>query len=311
MFLLSANEILEKNALETGDRPRSIVCNEVLSRGMRILFVHRNDQHRRMRKAMHSQLSLARAKTIEPVQYKAALAVVGDIMEDPTNFQDHINTYAATIVFYMAYGRQDKVSYRDPDVQKIIEVQNRIGLNARPGLWLVESFPILRYVPGYLKEPERWHREELKFFRDALFATRQKMITNEAAPCFASWMTDSQKELDLNDSEVAYLCGSVFGAGSDTSSSAIAVTVMAAATHPEQQLRVQQELDAVVGKNRVPQFDDWNDLPVTQAFCRETYRWRPVSAGGFAHRTTSDLNFNGHLIPNGTTIMGNHWAINR
>lgn len=30
----------------------------------------------------------------------------------------------------------------------------------------------------------------------------------------------------------------------------------------------------------VPSFDDQDDLPITWAFIRESYRWRPVSSGG-------------------------------
>lgn len=74
-------------------------------------------------------------------------------------------------------------------------------------------------------------------------------------------MTQHQAKYGLSDDEVAYLCGSIFGAGSDTSSSAIQISIMAAATHPEQQKRVQAELDAVVGKNRPPTYEDLDDLP--------------------------------------------------
>jgi len=53
--------------------------------------------------------------------------------------------------------------------------------------------------------------------------------------------------LELTDDETAYLAGSMFGAGSDTTASGISIAVMAAATHPEAQRRVQEELDAVLG----------------------------------------------------------------
>ena len=42
----------------------------------------------------------------------------------------------------------------------------------------------------------------------------------------------------------------MFGAGSDTTDSAISVSVMAAATHPEAQEKVAQELETVIGRGR-------------------------------------------------------------
>jgi cytochrome P450 len=42
----------------------------------------------------------------------------------------------------------------------------------------------------------------------------------------------------------------MFGAGSDTMASAISITVLAAACYPMAQAKVQEELDAVVGRER-------------------------------------------------------------
>jgi cytochrome P450 len=67
---------------------------------------------------------------------------------------------------------------------------------------------------------------------------------------FGKYVIEQQKTLDLDDSEAAYLAGSMFGAGSDTSASAISVAVMAAARNPDMQKVVQDELDAVLGKGR-------------------------------------------------------------
>jgi cytochrome P450 len=87
------------------------------------------------------------------------------------------------------------------------------------------------------------------------------MASGKIEPCFATYITEKQKEYDLSDDEVAYLCGSIFGAGSDTSASAIAICVMAAAMYPEEQKKVREELDRVVGQNRAPNFEDLDDLP--------------------------------------------------
>lgn len=116
-------------------------------------------------------------------------------------------------------------------------------------------------MPGYLKVPQEWGADELALFRGALEEARRNAANGNATECFATYMTQNQAKYGLSDDEVAYLCGSIFGAGSDTSMSAIQIAIMAAATHLDQQKRVQDELDAVVGKNRAPTYDDLDDLP--------------------------------------------------
>jgi cytochrome P450 len=46
--------------------------------------------------------------------------------------------------------------------------------------------------------------------------------------------------------------------------------------HPEVQAKAQAEIDRVVGKDRLPDFDDRPALPYLDAVLRETLRWFPV-----------------------------------
>lgn len=50
---------------------------------------------------------------------------------------------------------------------------------------------------------------------------------------------------------------------------------------------------------------------LTVAFVKETFRWRPVSTGGFQHKSTEPLAYGSYVIPAGTTILGNHYGIHR
>ncbi|KAK9898731.1 cytochrome P450 [Cystobasidium minutum MCA 4210] len=304
-------DLLEKNARATADRPDAIVASDIFSNGKRILLVGHNERWRRLRKALHSTLQPEAARNFRPVQEKAARTVITDILNDPEHFLSHIQTYAATIVVNLGYGRQDKARYSDPDIQKVILGAERLGAVLRPGAWKIDSFPWLKYVPGYLKVPQEWGADELALFRGALEEARRNAANGNATECFATYMTQNQAKYGLSDDEVAYLCGSIFGAGSDTSMSAIQIAIMAAATHLDQQKRVQDELDAVVGKNRAPTYDDLDDLPTLKAFVHESYRWRPVSSGGFVHRADEDIVYDNYIIPKGTNIVGNHWAVHR
>lgn len=73
--------------------------------------------------------------------------------------------------------------------------------------------------------------------------------------------------------------------------------VMAAACFPSEVLKVQEQLDAVVGRSRgkiylnsdsnshstsmlVPNFEDEEHLPLVTAFYQEAHRWRPIGPSG-------------------------------
>ena len=60
------------------------------------MLVGYNERWRRLRKALHHTLQPDAARNFRPVQEKAAKSVITDILEDPDNFQQHIQTYAAT-----------------------------------------------------------------------------------------------------------------------------------------------------------------------------------------------------------------------
>lgn len=307
----SATFLLDKNSRDTSDRPAHFA---VVSHGKRTLMTPHNDRWRRMRKALHNRLQPNQAVELRAYQQQSARTVILDILKDPEQFQNHIATYAATLVVHMAYGRTDKARYTDPDIAGIVENGQRIGSMLRPGEYRLDAFPWLKYVPGYMSTINRWNDEELILFREPVDQVRKKMAAGEPLePCFASYLLENQKEYGLSDDELAYLCGSIFGAGSDTSSAAIQILIMAAATNVEAQKQVQAELDGLVVAGQCPTFEDLelDATPLLHAFLYECFRWRPVSAGGFSHRSVADLVYGDYILPKGTIITANHWGIHR
>lgn len=57
---------------------------------------------------------------------------------------------------------------------------------------------------------------------------------------------------------------------------------------PEVQSRAQAELDAVVGRGRLPTFADAPRLPYVWAIIKEVLRWRPALRLGLVHASTED-----------------------
>ncbi|KAF9527924.1 cytochrome P450 [Crepidotus variabilis] len=309
--LQAAIDIMEKEGAATVDRPRNISAGETLSGGMRVLLTPAGERFKKMRRALHAHLQPKSITNYAPVLEKNAKRHVFDIIEDPSNHQDHAKLYSASVVMALAYGKDTK-SYDDPEVQAVIRCLTRLGNNLRPGIWKVDTYPFLKYIPGYLKELQDGHSEELGLFKNQLSTVRQQLERGDEVPqSFGKYLIERQKELELSDDETAYLAGSMFGAGSDTTASAISISVMAAACYPEYQQRVWEELETVIGKEKAPTMADQDMLPQTMAWVLETFRWRPVSAGGFAHKATKDIIWNGYLIPKGASVLGNVWSVGR
>lgn len=307
----AAMDIMEKEGAATVDRPVSIAAGDTLSGGMRVLLTPAGERFKKMRRALHAHLQPKAVTSYHPVMMKYARQHIIDLIEDPSQHQEHAKRYSASVVMALAYGKDPK-SHNDPDIVAVNECLTRLGNNLRPGLWKVDVFPFLKYIPGYLDELKEGHAQELGLFKTQLLQVKQAMERGEEVrDSFGKYLLGRQAELELSDDETAYLAGSMFGAGSDTTASAISVSVMAAACYPETQKRVQEELDRVIGNQRAPTVADQNDLPQAMAFVLETLRWRPVTAGGFAHKTTKDLIWKDYVIPKGTTVMGNVWAVGR
>ena len=80
---------------------------------------------------------------------------------------------------------------------------------------------------------------------------------------------------------------------------------------PDIQKRAQAEIDTVVGRDRVPNFNDYEYLPFVRAVMKEILRWRPVDPLGLPHRSTEDDWYEGHYIPAGSVLIPNVWQLNR
>ena len=62
--------------------------------------------------------------------------------------------------------------------------------------------------------------------------------------------------------------------------SALRVLFVAMLINPDIQKRAQDELDSVIGRERLPTFEDRPKLPFVDAVCKEVLRWRPASPAG-------------------------------
>lgn len=79
----------------------------------------------------------------------------------------------------------------------------------------------------------------------------------------------------LRDTMLAYTAGSLLEAGSDTSDIVLRIFILFMLSYPHVLAKARDEVDKVVGPNRMPDFGDESKLPYVTACIKECLRRRP------------------------------------
>ncbi|KIK42207.1 hypothetical protein CY34DRAFT_83942 [Suillus luteus UH-Slu-Lm8-n1] len=311
----AAVEIMERQGGLLSDRPRMIAAGEILSGGQSIGFIN-GDKLRRMRRVLHTHLQPKAAEAYQPLQMSHAKHTVLDILNDPHNFHTHAVTYSAATILKIAYGKNTPTSATDPEVRDVRHLMKYFRIVLHPGAYLVESIPWLKYLPWYGQDLKQQFKKSRELYLNQLNHVRQQLQSDvDAGPSFARYMLEHDHLGYLTETEKAFLAGGLFGAASDSTAVAICTVLIAAACFPEEQAKVQAEIDTVIGRHRAPTFADQQSLPYLEAFILEAMRWRPLATNVLQtiHRPKVDLTHwqENYHIPAGTTVYGNHWSISR
>ncbi|KAG6846974.1 hypothetical protein H0H93_010785 [Arthromyces matolae] len=241
-----------------------------------------------------------------------------------------------TIMEY-TYGLEIKPK-NDPYVTTAFEAAHTLFTAAIPGAFLVDSLPILKYVPDWMpfadfkRKAKAW-RKLAQDMVDKPFEAAKKNIENgDTTPSFVlSCLQDLNESKNPSSQElvVKATAGSMytgekwtrdfypsdietfyhFAAGSDTTVAAIASCILALLHNPSIIQKAREEIDRVVGPNRLPNFDDTESLPYVTAITKESLRWRDVAPIAVPHFLEDDDEYKGYRIPKGSIVVPNAWAM--
>lgn len=77
------------------------------------------------------------------------------------------------------------------------------------------------------------------------------------------------------------------------------------AKFPVQTARAQAEIDGVIGRDRIPSWDDYSKLPYVRAYVQECVRYRPIAPIGLPHEMVQDEIIGGYLYPKNAVVFVN------
>ncbi|KAJ3576560.1 hypothetical protein NP233_g352 [Leucocoprinus birnbaumii] len=312
--LKAATDVLEKRGNIYSSRPRNIMGGELLSGGMRGVGMPYGPRWRNWRALMHAGLSIEASQDYKTLQSLEAKILLNDLLDAKNSEQYalHVRRYAISITSSIAYG----VRVRDMN-QKIVKENHEIDRYLSKALDLssswVDTWPFLLYLPKPLqwfrREPERMRERDTRVYLSLLSDVRERIEKGTAMPSIASKALEKTADWGLSDVEIAYALSAPWQAGVNTSVSIFVIFIMAMLHNPSVMKKAQEELDRVVGKDRLPEFDDMAQLPYTHAIMKETLRWRPILPLGVAHSNICDDVYDGMFIPKGSRVQANVFAM--
>lgn len=315
-----AVELMEKRSQKYSSRPRFVVMGEIYWEMSSILVQPYGKSWSGRRKLLHSALTPKALLNYHDVQQAEATRLCYDLMAHPNDWETLLDRTTASIVFCIAYGhRIDSMS--SAIIRERMAIMHYAGSLNVPGRYLAESIPLLAHIPTFLAPWKRTIKQNAAVETSTnirlLNHVRSQMAGNKTLPesltkHILTLKAESPESFPaLTERNLASLPASLFGAGSDTTSSTLCSGLLALVTNPHVLAAAHAEFDAVIGTSHLPTFEDAEQLPYFRALCKEILRWRPVAVlGGTPHATSASDTYNGWHIPQGTTILGNSWAIN-
>ncbi|KAF5350526.1 hypothetical protein D9756_008703 [Leucocoprinus leucothites] len=330
-------ELLEKRSEIYSSRPRFIMASEILSENRRgLMLPNSSELWKQWRKMLHNGFHIRKVQVYHGIQSLESKVLLKQLMNDSKNYDGYLKRFAASIVVAATYGRRvdsvdewvvrENIASIDLSLPFILSGPKSAHFClfppaitfSLPGKYLVESWPWLLKLPRsfqwFRKQAESRKKQDEHFLMHLLNDVRTRTKNGSCPDCLTSQalVDRDQGKVEMSDIQLAYAVSSPFSAGIDTTAGTLSVFLLAMLNYPEITKRAQEEIDRVIGNDRMPEFHDKDRLPYVQAVINETLRWRPIPVlGGTAHASIADDEFNGSFIPKGSSIYANMYGIMR
>ncbi|XP_072018492.1 cytochrome P450 2U1-like [Amphiura filiformis] len=232
----------------------------------------------------------------------------------PYNPHNCITNTAANVLFKILFGKRHE--YGDDKFRHLIDLNERIKVFMGSGFW---SLLIPYHFPGKdSKEMLKLHKDIMAFI-DNLTDEHREHFDAENPVDFIDLCLKEMDEKSTPDDPYSYLheynmkgvLYLVFFAGANTVSTTLEWCCLYMMAHPDIQQKIQEEIDSVVGQNRLPLLSDQNDLPYTRAVLLEVQRIVTMTPLSDFRAANKEASLSGYRIPKGATIISNFYAAMR
>ncbi|XP_031247580.1 trimethyltridecatetraene synthase-like [Pistacia vera] len=268
------------------------------------------------------QIELFSAKRLESFEYirieETKLFVNGLFKScgKPIILKDHFSNLSLNVISRMVLGKK----YTEKSESEIVTpkefkemLEELFLLNGV--LDIGDSIPWVGFLDlqGYRKRMKAVMKKLDRFYEHVLdeHDGRGKNTSKDMVDVLLQLADDPSFQVKLQRHQIKALIQDLLGGGTESSMVTLEWAISEILKKPDIFKKATEELDRVVGRNRLVQEKDISNLPFIDAIVKETMRLHPVAPMLVPRVAREDCNVAGYDILKNTRVLVNVWSIGR
>nr|ACA64047.1 cytochrome P450 monooxygenase CS'3H isoform [Salvia miltiorrhiza]AJD25230.1 cytochrome P450 CYP98A76 [Salvia miltiorrhiza] len=319
-----AKEVLKEKDQQLADRHRSRSAAKFSRDGQDLIWADYGPHYVKVRKVCTLELfSPKRLEALRPIREDEVTAMVHSIYNDctaPDNsgksllVKKYLGAVAFNNITRLAFGKRfvNSEGVIDKQGQEFKAIVSN-GLKLGASLAMAEHIQWLRWMfpldeDAFAKYGARRDKLTREIMEEHTLA-REK--GGGAKQHFFDALLTLKDKYDLSEDTIIGLLWDMITAGMDTTAISVEWAMAELIKNPRVQQKAQEELDRVIGYERVITELDFSNLPYLQCVAKEALRLHPPTPLMLPHRANTNVKVGGYDIPKGSNVHVNVWAVAR
>ncbi|XP_071118874.1 cytochrome P450 2B9-like [Haliotis cracherodii] len=220
---------------------------------------------------------------------------------------EDLNQYVSNVILILVCGKRFEPGHQTLEICQNVGADFDYLFNFKNQI-LMDNVPFSTKLMPNLRRACQTMKDGYHYFTETVDKI-SKESKGTMPDCLYTLLLKEHEEGNISKENIKGVLIDSLIAGVTTTKPTIYTALMAMVNFPEVQKKIQEEIQRVVGKDRLPGLEDRNKMPYTRAVELELYRYfTPVGTPG-PRNTTQDCTYNGYSIPKGTMVIYNVWRV--
>ncbi|KAF4266316.1 hypothetical protein KXW98_006901 [Aspergillus fumigatus] len=300
-----ARELFVRRGIKYSDRgaPHAV---EYISMKQNPGFRPKDDGWRRQRSMIQSAINITSINKYQSLMDDEATFTVNALLQSPDSFHGEFLRYSYSVLTSSLLGFSVR-SPSDPFIHHNETFTAELMNSFRPDCFPSNVFPVLRKLPMWLLPSLRTMERLRKEYVGEMWAFRRKIekLVKEgsATECIYKHFLLHRDQYSVTEEESVHTFQAMIDGGTRSPHNNLLTFLFLMMEFPEWQKKLQEEVDRVVGRDRMPSYRDIPNLPTVRAIVKETVRYRSIVAEmGIGHCLQTDDIYKGYFFEKGTVF---------